>query len=129
MTIIRLAMIAVLAIVGLFLSTVAALAYESAAAVDLNVRSGPGTSFGVVDVLYAGEPVEVTECASNGWCYIVHSGPNGWVSSKYLSTLQVRVQRQQRLCLPHLQPKQRSMCGQVRELAMELLIFSMLVKW
>lgn len=86
MTIIRSAMIAVLAIVGLFLSTVAALAYESAATVDLNVRSGPGTSFGVVDTLYAGEPVEVTECASNGWCYIQHSGPNGWVSSKYLST-------------------------------------------
>ena len=86
MTIIRSAMIAVLATVGLFLFTAAALAYEAAATVALNVRSGPGTSFGVVDTLYAGEPVEVTECASNGWCYIEHSGPNGWVSSKYLST-------------------------------------------
>jgi uncharacterized protein YraI len=75
-------MIAVFAIIDLFLSTVSALAYVAAATVSLNVRSGPGTSFGVVDVLYAGEPVEVTECASNGWCYIQHSGPNGWVSSK-----------------------------------------------
>ena len=86
MTIIRSATITVLAIVGLFLSTAAVLAYESAATVSLNVRSGPGTSFRVVDTLYAGEPVEVTECASNGWCYIEHTGPDGWVSSKYLST-------------------------------------------
>lgn len=86
MTIIRSVMIAVFAIVGLFLSTTAALAYESSATVSLNVRSGPGTSYQVVDTLYAGEPVEVTECASNGWCYIEHSGPGGWVSSKYLST-------------------------------------------
>lgn len=77
MAIIRSATITVVAIIGLFLSTAAALAYESAVTVSLNVRSGPGASFGVVDVLYAGEPVEVTECASNGWCYIEHSGPNG----------------------------------------------------
>jgi uncharacterized protein YgiM (DUF1202 family) len=51
----------------------------------VNVRSGPGTSFGVVDVLTPGETVDVGECRSNGFCYITHSGPDGWVSSRYLA--------------------------------------------
>ena len=85
MTIIRSATVAVFAIIGLILSAATALATEAAATTSLNVRSGPGTGYGVVDTLYAGEVVEVTECETNGWCYIEHSGPNGWVSSSYLT--------------------------------------------
>jgi len=66
------------------ISTTAAFAAPANATTALNVRSGPGIGYGVVDVLFAGEPVDVTECAKNGWCYIEHSGPDGWVSSKYL---------------------------------------------
>jgi uncharacterized protein YraI len=51
----------------------------------LNVRAGPGTSYSVVDVLRAGEDVSVRECRTNGWCLISHSGPDGWVSSNYLT--------------------------------------------
>jgi uncharacterized protein YraI len=51
----------------------------------LNVRSGPSTGYGVVDVLRPGERVDVRECRSNGWCFIVHDGPDGWVSSNYLT--------------------------------------------
>lgn len=86
MTVIRSAAIFLLVIYSFFFSTAAALAYEAAAKVALNVRTGPGTAYLVVDTLYAGESVEVTKCSSNNWCYIEHSGPNGWVSSKYLST-------------------------------------------
>ncbi len=69
----------------LFLPSVA-FAVEATATVDLNVRAGPSTSYGVVDTLDAGEAVTVGECASNGWCYIFQSGPNGWVSSNFLTT-------------------------------------------
>jgi uncharacterized protein YraI len=63
----------------------AALAVDAAATVDLNVRAGPSTSYGVVDTLDAGEVVQVGECASNGWCYVFQTGHNGWVSSNYLT--------------------------------------------
>lgn len=66
-------------------ATAAAFAAPANATTSLNVRSGPGTGYGVVDTLYSGEPVEVTECVSNGWCYIEHQGPDGWVSSNYLA--------------------------------------------
>ncbi|HEV7344642.1 MAG TPA: SH3 domain-containing protein [Devosia sp.] len=57
---------------------------EARATVSLNVRSGPGTGNGVVDTLTPGERVSVEECRNN-WCYIEHSGPDGWVASRYLN--------------------------------------------
>lgn len=71
------------ALCGWAAMSAAAIAAQST--VSLNVRSGPGTSYGVVDTLYAGENVNVGECRSNGWCYITHTGPDGWVSARYLS--------------------------------------------
>ena len=50
----------------------------------VNVRSGPGTSYRVVDRLARGENVNVQRCRSSGWCYITHPGPDGWVSARYL---------------------------------------------
>lgn len=76
---------------ALALAALAVLAGQAAEATDaaattwLNVRAGPGTSYGVVDTLAAGEVVTVTECETNGWCYIEHPGPDGWVSSSYLT--------------------------------------------
>ena len=64
------------------LMTTGAMASEATASV--NVRSGPSTSYPVVDTLYAGEDVNIGQCTS-GFCYITHSGPDGWVSSRYLS--------------------------------------------
>ncbi len=69
---------------GLAASTVAALAVPATATAAVNVRTGGGTSYAIIDTLYAGEAVNVTQCQS-GWCYIEHSGPNGWVSGNYLS--------------------------------------------
>lgn len=62
-----------------------AAAQEAAAATSLNVRSGPGTRYSVVDVLSPGELVDVTECQPNLWCQIARDGPDGWVSSSYLT--------------------------------------------
>jgi len=72
-----------LAGVGLLLSAGAALADPAQATASVNVRSGPGTAYGVVDTLYPGESVDVGNCQA-GWCYIQHNGPDGWVSANYL---------------------------------------------
>ncbi len=67
---------------GLALSPTIANAAEAASSA--NVRSGPGTSYRVVDRLVRGENVNVRRCRSNGWCYITHPGPDGWVSARLL---------------------------------------------
>jgi hypothetical protein len=60
-------------------------ALEAAATTAVNVRSGPGSGYPVVDTLHAGEVVDVVECnASETWCRIFHEGPDGWVSRTYL---------------------------------------------
>lgn len=59
----------------------AATAYASAA---VNVRSGPGTSYPVVDTLRRGERVEIDYCRGV-WCAVSKSGPDGWVNANYLT--------------------------------------------
>jgi len=81
----KIALGAVFAVAGIIVTSGAAFATSAQSTTALNVRSGPGTSYGVVDTLTPGENVEVNECVSNGWCYIEHSGPDGWVSSNYLT--------------------------------------------
>lgn len=51
---------------------------------NINVRSGPGTSYGVVDTVARGTQVDVQQCQGS-WCYISKPGPDGWVSSTYLA--------------------------------------------
>jgi uncharacterized protein YraI len=63
--------------------TAAALAAPAEATSAVNVRTGPGTSYRVIDQLYAGEDVDVHGCRG-GWCEVSHSGPDGWVSANYL---------------------------------------------
>lgn len=61
----------------------AASAAPAEAVTSLNVRSGPGTSYRVIDVLSPGENVNVLGCRS-GWCFVEKSGPDGYVSANYL---------------------------------------------
>ena len=64
--------------------TLASGAFAAEASRYVNVRSGPSTSYRIVDALQRGEHVNVRKCRSNGWCYITHPGPDGWVSARYL---------------------------------------------
>ncbi|WP_457646470.1 SH3 domain-containing protein [Profundibacter sp.] len=77
------------ATVGLTLTATSVLAVEATAKSAVNVRSGPGVSYGKVDALYGGEAVEITECRGN-WCHIQHPGPDGWVSGRYLIAVEGR---------------------------------------
>ncbi|MEQ1768997.1 MAG: SH3 domain-containing protein [Devosia sp.] len=63
----------------------AAAAQAAEATASVNVRSGPGTAYTVLDTLYPGEEVSIAECRSSGWCLVAHTGPDGWVSSRYLT--------------------------------------------
>ena len=51
---------------------------------NINVRSGPGTNYAVVDTVRRGTQVDVQQCQGS-WCYIAKPGPDGWISSTYLS--------------------------------------------
>jgi uncharacterized protein YraI len=64
----------------LIASAGAAAAFPATATTDLNVRSGPGTNYSVVDRLQAGETVDVTE--TRGSWYQIAGG--GWASGNYL---------------------------------------------
>ena len=68
----------------LALSAGSALAVSAHATGNVSVRTGPGTNYNRVDTLHTGESVDVRQCQS-GWCYVEHSGPDGWVSANYLS--------------------------------------------
>ena len=48
---------------------------------DLNVRSGPGTAYQVVDTLPSGSSVDAVNCGG-GWCQV---GSGGYVSASYLN--------------------------------------------
>lgn len=76
-----------LATISVAALSASAFAAPASATSALNVRTGPGTNFNVVDTLLPGEVVEVTECVSNGWCHIDQDGTNGWVSSSYLQAV------------------------------------------
>jgi hypothetical protein len=72
------------AFVGLALAATVAQAAPAFASTSVNVRSGAGTGYAVVDVLRPGQRVDVEYCRGT-WCYVTKSGPNGWVSASYLS--------------------------------------------
>lgn len=74
-----------LATLGILVSTVAAFAAPAVATGNVNVRSGPGTGYAVIDTLRRGERVDVQQCRGS-WCYVEKRGADGWVSSNYLSS-------------------------------------------
>jgi hypothetical protein len=73
--------IAAAALVGSTAVTLAATAFATS---NVNVRSGPGTGYGAVDVLRRGEGVDIDYCRGS-WCFVIKAGPDGWVSASYLS--------------------------------------------
>ena len=68
----------------LLAGTAAASAATAYAASSVNVRSGPGTGYAVVDTLRRGERVNVEFCRGV-WCSVEKSGPDGWVNANYLT--------------------------------------------
>lgn len=82
MSLIRKSVVALAVASALTMSPAPAQADEAIS--NVNVRSGPGTGFGIVDVLAAGEQADVSR-RSGGWCHVIKAGPDGWVSCRYLT--------------------------------------------
>jgi uncharacterized protein YraI len=59
-------------------------ALAAVATSSVNVRTGPGTGYGVVDTLRPGEYVNING-RTGSWCSVSKAGPDGWVSCAYLS--------------------------------------------
>jgi uncharacterized protein YraI len=55
---------------------------------DLNMRTGPGTEYGVVTVIPGGATVDVGGCGG-GWCDVAWNGFDGFASASYLDSLGV----------------------------------------
>ncbi len=53
----------------------------------VNMRSGPGTSYGVVNTLNGGTDVEVFEVNANGWARLrnIATGQEGWMAERLLT--------------------------------------------
>ena len=51
---------------------------------NLNLRSGPASSYGVIAVMPDGAQVSLTGRIANGYSEVVWSGRNGWAASQYL---------------------------------------------
>jgi len=72
------------ALAALLVTTAGAYAASAFATSPLNVRTGPGTSYRVIDTLRRGERVEIEHCRGS-WCAVSKRGVDGWVSANYLS--------------------------------------------
>src|SRR4051794_22695130 len=63
---------------------VSAMAAGATASQNVNVRSGPATSYGVVARLNQGDAVDVRQCEGQ-FCQISFGSQTGWVSATYLT--------------------------------------------
>lgn len=84
MRIVKLGMISAIALTSA--APVFAQSAEAMAATDLNVRSGPGPQFEVVDVIPGGETAAIQGCLEERrWCKVTYDGNEGWSYSDYLA--------------------------------------------
>ncbi|MCB1496048.1 MAG: SH3 domain-containing protein [Bauldia sp.] len=72
----------VAAILALGVAPETAQAWSSNTRTNLIIRNGPGTGYGRLTVIPAGDTVEVYRCA--GWCEVYYKGHRGWVFGEYL---------------------------------------------
>ena len=72
-----------LAALALLATAGAAFAAPAYVTSNVNVRSGPGTGYSVIDNIRRGEQVDVQQCRGS-WCYVEKRGPDGWVAASYL---------------------------------------------
>ena len=80
----KIAMTIGLALLALGATVASAYAATAYATGSVNVRSGPGTGYHIVDRLHRGEMVDVQDCRGS-WCRVSKPGPDGWVSANYLT--------------------------------------------
>ncbi|MBU1314389.1 MAG: SH3 domain-containing protein [Alphaproteobacteria bacterium] len=67
------------------LPSIADAAVRGFSTANVNMRSGPSTSYPAVTVIPEGSPVTIYGCMSSvNWCDVAFSGGRGWVSGNYV---------------------------------------------
>jgi hypothetical protein len=66
------------------LAPATAFAAAATASQEVNLRSGPATSYDVIGQLPAGQAVDVRQCEGK-FCQVAYEGKTGWVSSSFLT--------------------------------------------
>jgi uncharacterized membrane protein YgcG len=66
-------------------SAQSSIAAEAVAKASVNLRSGPGTSHGVLATVPAGASVDASSCDS--WCQVRYGDIEGWVAARYIDIL------------------------------------------
>ncbi len=75
-------------VAALLAATSAHAATTAMATTDLNVRSGPGPQFEIVDVITSKDDVAVEGCLeSANWCKVTYEGNTGWAFGQYLTAM------------------------------------------
>lgn len=77
--------VALLLIFTLLMGTTAFAESATVVGSAVNLRSGPGTNYQVLDTLAAGTVVDVTDRSNSGWYAVSYGGQNGYMSSGFLS--------------------------------------------
>lgn len=77
-------LLAASALAGTLLFAGTAVAAPGSTTGNVNMRTGPGTQYGVITTIPAGAPVEVFGCQS--WCQVAYAGSEGYVSGNYITT-------------------------------------------
>lgn len=70
---------------ALAVTTVATATSTMTATTAVNMRSGPGTSYGVLKVLTKGQAVQASGTVTKGWRQVTLNGTTGWVYTSYLA--------------------------------------------
>jgi uncharacterized protein YraI len=60
-------------------------------AMSVNMRTSPGVSYSIVDIIPGGAIVNARYCISNGWCRVEWRGRRGWINRKYLMVRRLRL--------------------------------------
>lgn len=61
-----------------------AMAAAATASQNVNMRSGPATTYGVIGLLQQGDDVDVRQCEGD-FCQVAAAGKTGWVKATYLT--------------------------------------------
>lgn len=72
-------------------STVSSTNMGTVTASKLNTRSGPGTNYSIIHVLYQGNQVKVIGLSGSWYKILLSDGRTGWVSKAYLSVNEVQL--------------------------------------
>ena len=58
---------------------------------EVNLRTGPGTNYAILDCLESGAVVTVNDCSNSYWYNVTYNGMTGFMSSYYLNILPAQV--------------------------------------